>query len=53
MGESEKVKVLLEKLIYETENSRIGTSEELIQALVNGLSFVKRPEWEASAKESL
>lgn len=44
MGESEKIKVLLEKLICETENSRIGTSEELIQALIQGLSFFKSNE---------
>jgi len=39
--ESEKIKVLMETLIHETENCKFGTSEELIQALVQGISNVK------------
>jgi len=41
LRECEKIKSLMEKLINETENSRISTSEELIQALVQGLDFIR------------
>ncbi|WLV23993.1 hypothetical protein QR721_10155 [Aciduricibacillus chroicocephali] len=47
MKEREKIKTLMEKLINETENSRIDTSEELIQALVKGLDFIKGGELQA------
>jgi len=43
--ECEKIKSLMEKLINETENSRISTSEELIQALVQGLDFIRGNEF--------
>ncbi|GGB55188.1 hypothetical protein GCM10011409_36000 [Lentibacillus populi] len=37
MGDQEKYKLMLKKLIEQTENFKIQSSEELIQALVNEL----------------
>ncbi|MBM7600525.1 hypothetical protein JOC34_002936 [Virgibacillus halotolerans] len=37
MGEQERYKVMLEKLIADTENEKIQSSEELIQLLINEL----------------
>jgi len=47
MKECEKIKTLMENLINETESSRIATSEELIQALVQGLDFIRGGELQA------
>lgn len=37
MREQERYKVMLEKLIADTENEKIQSSEELIQLLINEL----------------
>ncbi|CDQ38989.1 MULTISPECIES: hypothetical protein [Virgibacillus] len=37
MGEQEKYKNLLRKVIQETENHKIQTSEEMVKALVHEL----------------
>lgn len=38
MGEQERYKRILKKVIDETENKKIKTAEELIRTLVNELS---------------
>ncbi|SFD97104.1 hypothetical protein SAMN05216238_106221 [Lentibacillus persicus] len=41
MAEQERYKYLMEKLIKETESSKIQSAEELVQKLVNELSGEK------------